>query len=165
MSEITVDEKILEQMIAKGLEDYLNKNLLMNRGEPGNQGCVAIGNACLINLANSANHVGIGVDAGIDQLNGEGMTFLGAKTNVTKGDFSYSTAIGYGAVITDNNQLSIGSPEEGKGVNYTRDKYYTYAYHGYLKVLINGKYLYLSCLERNKEMGEDYQGSTADNGG
>ena len=153
MSEITVDEKILEQMIAKGLEDYLNKNLLMNRGEPGNQGCVAIGNACLINLANSANHVGIGVDAGIDQLNGEGMTFLGAKTNVSQGDFSYSTAIGYGAVITDNNQLSIGSPEEGKGLQIAdrghlsdgrifEDKY--------IKAIINGKEAYIHFLTAEK---------------
>ena len=61
------------------------------------------------NVSGSLN-TAIGFQAGLNDINGSNNTYLGsnADMDVSGNTYTYSTAIGYGSKITDNNQIQIG---------------------------------------------------------
>jgi hypothetical protein len=54
-------------------------------------------------------NVGVGYQAGIGDLAGTGNTYVGACTDVSGSNIVKSTALGYGAIITESNQIMVGS--------------------------------------------------------
>ena len=79
---------------------------LYNNKTGGNN--VALGSSALYNNNDGSYNIAIGYNAGYSDTSGSYNTYLGVNTN-TSGNFSYSTAIGYGANITANSQVVLGS--------------------------------------------------------
>ena len=72
----------------------------------------AVGGQALLNNTTGSFNTGVGHGAGFNVLyNGSNNTFLGALTDLS-GSFNNSTAIGYGAQITESNQIVLGRSEE-----------------------------------------------------
>ena len=79
---------------------------LFNNTTGGNN--VAMGTAALYNNKDGSYNIAIGYNAGYSDTSGSYNTYLGVNTNTT-GNFSYSTAIGYGANISANKQIALGT--------------------------------------------------------
>ena len=100
---------------ALGFNSMFNNN--------GNQN-TALGTSALSQNIIGGLNTALGLNAGFNMYDGSFNTFLGANTGVDSSlnTYSYSTAIGYGAIITGSNQIVIG----GSGPN------------GYPEVIIPG---------------------------
>ena len=72
---------------------------------------VAIGNSALYNNTDGSYNIAIGYNAGYSDTNGSYNIYVGGNTNTT-GNYARSTAIGYGATISGNNQIVLGSTSE-----------------------------------------------------
>jgi predicted acyltransferase (DUF342 family) len=79
-------------------------------GSTGNNN-IGIGNSALSNAGNSINNIAIGLSAGIYITSGINNTFLGSNTNSSI-QSKNSTALGYGANITQSNQIVLGTNAE-----------------------------------------------------
>ena len=66
----------------------------------------------LNNNTSGKNLVCIGNACGSNQTTGNNNCFIGSETNCTSGSLSNSCAIGYGAMITQSNQIQIGTSTE-----------------------------------------------------
>jgi hypothetical protein len=73
---------------------------------------VFIGNSVATLTTSTGNTVAIGTAAGRTNTTGINNTYLGAFTDANLGTYNNSTAIGYGATITANNQIKIGTLAE-----------------------------------------------------
>ena len=101
---------------AIGYQCYGNSNNIENTGVgyqcalnlAGNFN-TAYGSFCLINANSGAFNVGIGHRAGNNMITGSNNTFLGALTSTILPTCTNSTAVGNSAVITDNNQIMLGT--------------------------------------------------------
>jgi hypothetical protein len=74
----------------------------------------AIGSNSLFYTLSGDLNTAIGYKSGMDLDDGSYNTFLGANTNIDNSAniYSYSTAIGYGAIIDTSNQIVIGTSNE-----------------------------------------------------
>jgi len=86
----------------------------MFKGTTGIRNTV-IGNAALYNVTIGGNNVAVGDSVGGNIVLGVYNTFVGTGATSTA-DVSYSTAIGYNAIATRNNQIAIGTPAESISV-------------------------------------------------
>ena len=79
----------------------------------GNQNC-AVGYYTLDNSTNTSRNTAIGSYAGNSALTPSYCTFLGGYTDfdVSSNNYSYSTAVGYGAIIDASNQIMLGRSTE-----------------------------------------------------
>ena len=86
----------------------------MYKGTTGSRNTV-IGNAALYNVTIGGNNVAVGDSVGGNIVVGMFNTFVGtgASSNV---DVSYSTAIGYNATSTRNNQIVFGTSTESVSI-------------------------------------------------
>ena len=74
-----------------------------------------IGNAALYNVTIGGNNVAVGDSVGGNIVLGMFNTFVGTGATSTV-DVSYSTAIGYNAIATSNNQIVFGTPAESVSI-------------------------------------------------
>ena len=82
--------------------------MLLNTGSNN----TVVGSNNLNNNTTGKNLVCIGNSCGSNQSVGFNNTYIGAETNCTAGSLSNSCAIGYGAMITQSNQIQLGSSSE-----------------------------------------------------
>jgi cytoskeletal protein CcmA (bactofilin family) len=73
--------------------------------------CVGAFSGYLYNPSNlTGNMTSLGFKAGYNDISGENNTFLGAFADISAGQiYTNSTALGYGAQITDNHQIMLGT--------------------------------------------------------
>ena len=71
----------------------------------------AVGYGSLINT-NGDGNTAIGYYSGLSNTTGYNNTYLGCYTNCSSGNLSYSTAIGFNASVTANNQIMMGTSSE-----------------------------------------------------
>jgi hypothetical protein len=81
---------------------------MFNVGTASNN--TGIGNQSLINAAGD-NNVGVGARSGDGLTTGTNNTFIGtqARTTSASATISNATALGYGAVVTENNTIQLGN--------------------------------------------------------
>jgi len=81
---------------------------MFNVGTASNN--TGIGNQSLINVAGD-NNVGVGARSGDGLTTGTNNTFIGtqARTTSAGATISNATALGYGAVVTENNTIQLGN--------------------------------------------------------
>lgn len=86
----------------------LGAETMFNVGATSNN--TAIGNQSLINAAGD-NNVGVGARSGDGLTIGTNNTFIGtqARTLSSSATISNATALGYGAVVTENNTIQLGN--------------------------------------------------------
>ena len=84
------------------------------KGTTGDRNTV-IGNAALYNATICTDSVAVGDSTGGNIIIGSFNTFVGKGAGSTV-DVSYSTAIGYNALATQNNQIVFGTPAESVSV-------------------------------------------------
>lgn len=86
----------------------LGAETMFNVGATSNN--TAIGNQSLINAAGD-NNVGVGARSGDGLTTGTNNTFIGtqARTLSSSATISNATALGYGAVVTENNSIQLGN--------------------------------------------------------
>ena len=70
-----------------------------------------VGSNCLIYNTTGKSNTAIGQGCGTGNVTGSNNCFIGAETNTT-GQFSNSCAIGYASMITQSNQIVLGSSSE-----------------------------------------------------
>ena len=71
----------------------------------------AVGYNALLSNTTGNENTALGNQAGINNTTGQKCTFIGASTDCS-GNWNNSTAIGYGAQITTNNQIVLGTSSE-----------------------------------------------------
>jgi hypothetical protein len=76
---------------------------------------IGVGENCLRNITSGSNNTAVGYQAGyagVAITTGSNNTFLGYNTQANANNYSNSTAIGAGAIITGNNQVVLGRTTE-----------------------------------------------------
>lgn len=97
------------------------------------QGMVCIGNNCMLsstsNLIQNTTAIGSGSGAAY-AITGGSNTLIGAATDfISGGTYNYSTALGYGAIITSSNQVILGRTSETVIMPSAKVQYGTYQPH------------------------------------
>jgi hypothetical protein len=97
----------------------------------------AVGASSLALNISGEENVAIGVQAGSNQTIGNCNTFIGSYSDILNNtsDINHSTAIGFGSIITESNQIMMGTSEDTVtipgSITYSDSTQQTSAYTGY----------------------------------
>jgi len=113
-----------------------------------------------LNINTNTTNTAIGCGAGSNDVNGSHNTYLGGGTDASGGPYTYSTAIGSTALITESNQIMMGTSSINVYIPGTINSLYLNTYNSTSNNIIIGPSAYTGTGTDNTVFGNNGGGGT-----